>query len=62
MPIYNKAYTPANPCFPSHIYAAPLHWSTMSITSIGYGDVVPVRFEEYNVYRMLSMRPAVNCW
>ena len=35
MPIYNKAYTPLNPCFSLHIYSVSLRWSTMSITSIG---------------------------
>ena len=48
-PIYNKACTPDNPCFSLHVYAASLHWSAMSITSIGYGDIVLVRFEEYIV-------------
>ena len=36
----NKAYTPDNPGFSLHIYAASLHWITMAITSIGYGDIV----------------------
>ena len=49
MPIYNKAYTLDNPCFRLDIYAASLHWSSMSITSIGYCDIVPVRFVGYIV-------------
>ena len=40
---------PDNPCNPAHVYAASLHWSVMTITSIGYGDIVPMRFEEYIV-------------
>ena len=48
-PIYNKAYTPDNPCFSLNIYAASLRWSTMSITPIDYGDIVLVRFVEYIV-------------
>ena len=45
----NNAYTPDNPCLSLHSYAASLHWSTMSVTSIGYGDIVPVRFVECSV-------------
>ena len=41
MPIRNEAYTLDNP-FPLHSYAASLHWSSKSITSICYGDIVPV--------------------
>ena len=36
----NKAYTPDNPCLSLHIYVASLHWSIMTITSIGYSDLL----------------------
>ena len=39
MPIYNESYTLDTP-FPLHSYAASFHWSSRSITSIWYGDIV----------------------
>jgi hypothetical protein len=33
----------------SDVYAACLHWSTMTVTSIGYGDIVPTNKAEYIV-------------
>mmetsp|Transcript_16121 Transcript_16121/g.41049 ORF Transcript_16121/g.41049 Transcript_16121/m.41049 type:complete len:716 (-) Transcript_16121:262-2409(-) len=41
--------SPDNPCNPSTIYLVALHFSVMTITSVGYGDVVPVQLEEYLV-------------
>ena len=43
---YNKASTPDNPCFSFHIYAASLHWRSISITSIGNCHTVPMRVVE----------------
>merc|ERR1719440_299053 len=30
-----------------NLYIAALHYAIMTITSIGYGDITPVQFEEY---------------
>ena len=38
-----------DPCSSLVLYLWSLHWSVMSITSIGYGDVVPVQIQEYFV-------------
>mmetsp|Transcript_14004 Transcript_14004/g.29290 ORF Transcript_14004/g.29290 Transcript_14004/m.29290 type:complete len:654 (+) Transcript_14004:42-2003(+) len=52
----NGKFSPDDPCNSFCVYMASLHWSVMTITSIGYGDIVPVRFEEYlaGVICMLS--------
>lgn len=47
--------TPDSPCDPVDVYAASLHWSVMTITSIGYGDIVPLRYEEYWVCILCMM-------
>lgn len=47
--ILKKSWEPDSPCNPFHVYAASLHFAIMTITSIGYGDITPTRFEEYFV-------------
>jgi len=36
-----------SPCVPLNLYVLSLHWSLMTITSIGYGDIGATRQEEY---------------
>jgi len=47
--------SPDDPCNPFEVYAAALHWAVMTLTSIGYGDIVPVRLEEYLVAIMCQL-------
>jgi len=41
-----RNWGPNSPCNPLDAYLAALHFSVMTITSIGYGDVTPTRNEE----------------
>merc|ERR1719160_1148872 len=44
-----KDESPDNICDPFVVYMWSLHWSVMTITSIGYGDYSPQRSVEYFV-------------
>ena len=45
----HKSPSPDNMCEPFAVYIWSLHWSIMTITSIGYGDFSPQRKAEYVV-------------
>jgi len=40
-------WSPDSACNPWHVYIQSLHYAIMTVTSIGYGNIVPTRSEEY---------------
>ena len=53
MAIYNKVYSPDNPCFSLHIYFVFLQWSTMSMSK---GRAVEERFEAHSDLSNMVMK------
>lgn len=56
----NGAYW-ANCYYPSEIYFASIYWSVMTLTSIGYGDIVPVNRAEH-IFVIFCMVMGGVCW
>jgi len=50
-----------SPCSVWDLYSVSLHWSIMTITSIGYGDVSPVKQSEY-WFSCIAMLISSGCW
>jgi len=40
---------PINPCDPLTLWIAAVYWASMTLTSIGYGDILPTTLAEYIV-------------
>jgi len=61
--ITNKGWedSPDNPCSPVDLWVVCLHFSVMTITSIGYGDITPTRGGEY-IFCVLCMFSGGVCW
>eukprot|EP00746_Dinoflagellata_sp_MGD_P010751 gnl/MRDRNA2_/MRDRNA2_122325_c0_seq1.p1 gnl/MRDRNA2_/MRDRNA2_122325_c0~~gnl/MRDRNA2_/MRDRNA2_122325_c0_seq1.p1 ORF type:complete len:775 (-),score=115.46 gnl/MRDRNA2_/MRDRNA2_122325_c0_seq1:69-2393(-) len=45
--VTGHSWGPQTPCNHFDVYIAALHFAVMTITSIGYGDIIPTRIEEY---------------
>eukprot|EP00404_Azadinium_spinosum_P016017 CAMPEP_0180529830 /NCGR_PEP_ID=MMETSP1036_2-20121128/61592_1 /TAXON_ID=632150 /ORGANISM="Azadinium spinosum, Strain 3D9" /LENGTH=347 /DNA_ID=CAMNT_0022543585 /DNA_START=1 /DNA_END=1042 /DNA_ORIENTATION=+ len=50
---------PVDPCSTFALYAASFYWATMTLTSIGYGDIVPVTIAEYLVCSLCMLLSSV---
>lgn len=54
-----SASTPVNPCDFGVVYIASVYWAVMTITSIGYGDILPQTGSEYIVCIFCMMASSI---
>eukprot|EP00931_Biecheleriopsis_adriatica_P107500 TRINITY_DN8183_c0_g1_i7.p1 TRINITY_DN8183_c0_g1~~TRINITY_DN8183_c0_g1_i7.p1 ORF type:complete len:933 (+),score=147.16 TRINITY_DN8183_c0_g1_i7:57-2855(+) len=53
------ANTPTNPCGPGTVYLAAIYWAVMTMTSIGYGDILPHTATEYIICTTSMMASSI---
>jgi len=51
--------TPADPCDLWTVYSAAMYWAVMTLTSIGYGDIVPTTRTEYVICSLCMLGSSV---
>eukprot|EP00927_Polykrikos_kofoidii_P082425 TRINITY_DN819_c0_g1_i2.p1 TRINITY_DN819_c0_g1~~TRINITY_DN819_c0_g1_i2.p1 ORF type:complete len:984 (-),score=141.01 TRINITY_DN819_c0_g1_i2:91-3042(-) len=51
--------TPSDPCNPWTVYIVAVYWAVMTLTSIGYGDILPITLGEYAVCTICMMGSSV---
>eukprot|EP00931_Biecheleriopsis_adriatica_P107498 TRINITY_DN8183_c0_g1_i5.p1 TRINITY_DN8183_c0_g1~~TRINITY_DN8183_c0_g1_i5.p1 ORF type:complete len:944 (+),score=150.79 TRINITY_DN8183_c0_g1_i5:57-2888(+) len=53
------ANTSTDPCSPGIVYLAAIYWAVMTMTSVGYGDIIPYTVTEYIVCTASMMASSI---